>query len=130
MIAETCPYLPSLVPRFRSHPGRQYVTGVRDLLDKPRVIVTRKGGVGKSTVALAMGLAAAPEGRRTIVCEVSSQEHTSHVFNRAEVSLQEVEMADNLWASPIDPDEALWESLLLPLKVRAMPHLRCRSRIF
>src|SRR4051812_29161500 len=130
MIAETCPYLPSLVPRFRSHPGRQYVTGVRDLLDKRLVIVTGKGGVGKSTVALAMGLAAAAEGRRTIVCEVSSQEHTSHVFNRAEVGFHEVEMADNLWAISIDPDEAMREYLLLQLKVRAMRDLLVRSRIF
>ena len=34
-----------------------------ELLDKRLVIVTGKGGVGKSTVALAMGLAAAAEGR-------------------------------------------------------------------
>jgi anion-transporting ArsA/GET3 family ATPase len=71
------------------------------------VIVTGKGGVGKSTVALAMGLSAAAEGRRTIVCEVSSQEHTSHVFNRAEVGFHEVEMAENLWAISIDPDQAM-----------------------
>jgi anion-transporting ArsA/GET3 family ATPase len=101
-----------------------------DLLDKRLVIVTGKGGVGKSTVALAMGLAAAAEGRRTIVCEVSSQEHTSQVFNRAEVGFHEVEMADNLWAISIDPDEAMREYLLLQLRVRAMRDLLYRSRIF
>jgi len=103
---------------------------VPDLLDKRLVIVTGKGGVGKSTVALAMGLAAAAEGRRTIVCEVSSQEHTSHVFNRAEVGFHEVEMAENLWAISIDPDEAMREYILLQLKVRAMRDLLFRSRIF
>jgi anion-transporting ArsA/GET3 family ATPase len=102
-----------------------------DLLDKRLVIVTGKGGVGKSTVALAMGLAAAAEGRRTIVCEVSSQEHTSQVFNRAEVGFHEVEMAENLWAISIDPDEAMREYLLLQLRVRAMRDLLLyRSRIF
>ena len=101
-----------------------------DLLDKRLVIVTGKGGVGKSTVALAMGLAAAAEGRRTIVCEVSSQEHTSHVFNRAEVGFHEVEMAENLWAISIDPDEAMREYLLLQLKVRAMRDLLFRVAIF
>src|SRR3954466_7712655 len=130
MIAETCPYLPSLGPWFRSHPGRQYVTGVRDLLDKRLVIVTGKGGVGKSTVALALGMSAASEGRRTIVCEVSSQEHTSRVFHRAEVGFHEVEMAENLWAISIDPDEAMREYVLLQLKVRAMRDLLFRSRIF
>src|SRR4051794_23037522 len=101
-----------------------------ELLDKRLVIVTGKGGVGKSTVALAMGLAAAAEGRRTIICEVSSQEHTSHVFNRAEVGFHEVEMAENLWSISIDPDEAMREYILLQLKVRAMRDLLFRSRIF
>jgi anion-transporting ArsA/GET3 family ATPase len=103
---------------------------VPELLDKRLVIVTGKGGVGKSTVALALGLAAARDGRRTIVCEVSSQEHTSHVFHRAEVGFHEVEMAENLWAISIDPDQAMREYVLLQLKVRAMRDLLFRSRIF
>ena len=107
-----------------------YASAVPDLLDKRLVIVTGKGGVGKSTVALALGLAAAAEGRRTIVCEVSSQEHTSHVFHRAEVGFHEVEMAENLWAISIDPDEAMREYVLLQLKVRAMRDLLFRSQIF
>src|SRR5215218_421029 len=77
-----------------------------------------------------MGLAAAAQGRRTIVCEVSSQEHTSQVFNRAQVGFHEVEMAENLWAISIDPDQAMREYLLLQLKVRAMRDLLFRSRIF
>src|SRR5213592_2422863 len=107
-----------------------YVPAVSELLDKRLVIVTGKGGVGKSTVALAMGLAAAAEGRRTIVCEVSSQEHTSHVFHRARVGFHEVEMAENLWAISIDPDESMREYVLLQLRVRAMRDLLFRSRIF
>jgi anion-transporting ArsA/GET3 family ATPase len=103
---------------------------VPELLDKRLVFVTGKGGVGKSTVALAMGVAAAQAGRRTIVCEVSSQEHTSQVFNRAEVGFHEVEMAENLWAISIDPDEAMREYLLIQLKVRAMRDLLYRSKIF
>ncbi|HEX8206576.1 MAG TPA: ArsA-related P-loop ATPase, partial [Solirubrobacteraceae bacterium] len=34
------------------------------------VFVTGKGGVGKTTVAAAIALAAAAEGRRTLVAEV------------------------------------------------------------
>ena len=47
---------------------------VPDLLDKRLVFVTGKGGVGKSTVSIALGLAAASQGKRTIVCEIASQE--------------------------------------------------------
>jgi anion-transporting ArsA/GET3 family ATPase len=94
------------------------------------VIVTGKGGVGKSTVALALALAAARRGKRTILCEVSAQEHLSRVFHRAEVGFHEVEMADNLWAISIDPDESLREYVLLQLKVKAMRDLLFKSRIF
>jgi anion-transporting ArsA/GET3 family ATPase len=103
---------------------------VPDLLDKRLVFVTGKGGVGKSTLAISLGLAGAARGKRTIVCEVASQENASRVFKKGEVGFHEVEVADNLWAISIDPDESLREYLLLQLKVRAMRDLLVRSRIF
>ncbi|MGH2953045.1 MAG: ArsA family ATPase [Solirubrobacterales bacterium] len=106
------------------------IAAVPDLLEKRLVVVTGKGGVGKSTVAVALALAAAREGKRTILCEVSSQERLSQVFHRAEVGFHEVEMRDNLWAISIDPDESMREYVLLQLKVRAMRDLLFRSRIF
>jgi anion-transporting ArsA/GET3 family ATPase len=101
-----------------------------DLLDKRLLFVTGKGGVGKSTVALALGLTAAERGKRTIVCEVAGQEHASKVFRRAEIGFHEVEISDNLWAISIDPDDSMREYLLLQLRVRAMGDLLTRSRIF
>jgi anion-transporting ArsA/GET3 family ATPase len=101
-----------------------------DLLDKRLVFVTGKGGVGKSSVALALGLAAAERGKRTIVCEVGAQEHASRVFRRAEIGFHEVEIADDLWTISIDPDDSMREYLLLQLRVRAMGDLLTRSRIF
>ncbi|HEY6672309.1 MAG TPA: ArsA-related P-loop ATPase [Solirubrobacterales bacterium] len=92
--------------------------------------MTGKGGVGKSTISIALGLAAAARGKRTIVCEVGGQETASRVFRRAEVGFHEVEVADNLWAISIDPDHSLREYLLLQLKVRTMRDLLVRSRIF
>jgi anion-transporting ArsA/GET3 family ATPase len=101
-----------------------------ELIDKRLAFVTGKGGVGRSTVALALGLAAAARGKRTIVCEVGAQEHASRVFRRAEIGFHEVELADDLWAISIDPDDSMREYLLLQLKVRAMGDLLTRSRIF
>jgi anion-transporting ArsA/GET3 family ATPase len=93
------------------------------------VVVTGKGGVGKSTVALALGMKAAERGRRTIVCEVASQERISHAFHR-EVGFAETELGPNLFAISIDPDEAMREYVLLSLKVRAMRDLLFRSKLF
>ncbi len=100
------------------------------LLSKRLVIVTGKGGVGKSTVALALGLAAAASGKRTILCEVSAQERLSRVFHHAEIGFHETEMDENLWAISIDPDEAMREYVLLALRVRPMRDLLFRSRMF
>jgi anion-transporting ArsA/GET3 family ATPase len=101
-----------------------------ELLDKRLVFVTGKGGVGKSTLSIALGLAAASRGKRTIVCEVGGQETASRVFRRAEIGFHEVAVADNLWAISIDPDQSLREYLLLQLKVRAMRDMLVRSRVF
>ncbi|HET7122024.1 MAG TPA: ArsA family ATPase [Solirubrobacterales bacterium] len=103
---------------------------IPELLDKRLVIVTGKGGVGKTTVAVALGLRAASEGKRTIVCEVSSQENASRMFEHAQVGFHEVEMEENLWSISIDPDESMREYVLLQLKVRAMRDMLFRSRIF
>src|ERR671931_1062641 len=77
-----------------------------------------------------MGLAAAARGKRTIVCEVAGQETASRVFRRAEIGFHEVEVADNLFAISVDPDQSLREYLLLQLKVRAMRDMLVRSRVF
>jgi anion-transporting ArsA/GET3 family ATPase len=82
------------------------------LLDRTMLYVTGKGGVGKTTVAAALGLAAAERGRRTIVCEVAEQDRVSRAFAREGVRPeQEVQLADNLWAITIDPTAALREWL-------------------
>ena len=103
---------------------------MQDLLSKRLVIVTGKGGVGKSTVALALGAAAAAAGKRTIVCEVSAQETLSRAFHHGKVGFHEAEMAPNLWAISIDPDESMREYVLLQLKVKPMRDLLFRSKIF
>lgn len=118
--------LPLFLPCFeiaRNHP-------LTDFLDKRVVFVTGKGGVGKTTVAVALGLRAAAEGKRTIVCEVAAQENASRIFEHAEIGFHEVEVAENLWSISIDPDESMREYVLLQLKVRAMRDMLFRSRIF
>lgn len=101
-----------------------------ELLDKRLVIVTGKGGVGKTTVSVALGMRAAAEGKRTIVCEVAAQENASRLFEHTTVGFHEVELEENLWAISIDPDESMREYVLLQLKVRAMRDMLFRSRIF
>jgi anion-transporting ArsA/GET3 family ATPase len=82
------------------------------LREKALLYVTGKGGVGKTTVAAALGLAAAALGRRTIVCEVAEQDRVSRAFARHGVRPEEeVRLAEDLWAITVDPQAALEEWL-------------------
>jgi anion-transporting ArsA/GET3 family ATPase len=107
------------------------------LLERKLIVVTGKGGVGKSTVASALGLAAAQRGLRTIVVELGAQHHLPDLFaademgpngtNRARRADgnehsrrghrpdrhdgKEIELQEGLWTMSIDPDRALGEWL-------------------
>jgi anion-transporting ArsA/GET3 family ATPase len=100
------------------------------LFDKRLVFVTGKGGVGKTTVAAALGLAAARSGKRTIICEVARQERVSRAFHREGVGPRETELADDLYAISIDPQQSLEEYLEDQLGSKRLAHLMFRNRIF
>ena len=103
---------------------------MRDLFDKRLVIVTGKGGVGKSTVALTLGLAAAARGKRTIVCEVSQQERMSRLFEHQGVGYHEREIVPDLYGFSVDPQRSLEEYLQLQIKIKPLYDLMFRNRIF
>jgi anion-transporting ArsA/GET3 family ATPase len=100
------------------------------LLDKRLVFVTGKGGVGKSTVAAALGIAAARRGRRTIVAEVAYQDRVARAFGGADSHFKEVRLEDGLFTISIDPHHALEEYLRLQLRVRPLADLLFSSRMF
>ena len=101
------------------------------LQDRRLVYVTGKGGVGKTTVAAALGLAAAEAGRRTIVCEVAEQDRVSRAFRREGVTAEtEVQLAENLWAITIDPSKAMQEWLAKQLGGGAPLRMMTRSHAF
>jgi anion-transporting ArsA/GET3 family ATPase len=82
------------------------------LFERDLIYVTGKGGVGKTTVAASLGLAAAARGHRTIVCEVAEQRHMSRAFAHAGVGRdREARLADDLYAITVDPQHALEEWL-------------------
>jgi anion-transporting ArsA/GET3 family ATPase len=81
------------------------------LLDKRLIVVTGKGGVGRTTVSAALGLAAARAGKRTMIAEVAQQERLSRVFRREGLGYSEAQLAPNLFAMSVDPQRALDEYL-------------------
>jgi anion-transporting ArsA/GET3 family ATPase len=81
-------------------------------LERELLVVTGKGGVGKTTVATAIGLLANERGLRTIVVEVGEQARLPALFGTpASEAGVEVELQPGLSSLTIDPDRALLEWL-------------------
>src|SRR5271154_1311813 len=82
------------------------------LLDRKLLVLTGKGGVGKTTVATALGLLAAERGLRTIIVELGEQRRLPELFGvvPAQAGAQ-TELRQNLWSISLDPDRALLEWL-------------------
>jgi len=88
------------------------------ILDHRLVVVTGKGGVGKSTVAAALGLVAAGRGARTVVVEVARRADVASIVRSGG--------ADHL---SIDPEDAMEEYLLDQLP-RTVAGMLASSRMF
>jgi anion-transporting ArsA/GET3 family ATPase len=103
-----------------------------DLLAHPLLVVTGKGGVGKSTVSAALAVAAARRGLRTIVVEVSAREDLARALGTSNVAgaYTERTASDRLHHISIDPQSAMEEYLRRQLPVGALGGILARSRIF
>ncbi len=100
------------------------------MLDRRLVYVTGKGGVGRTTVAAALGLAAARSGRRTVICEVAEQERITQIFGHEPAGFTETEVTERLHTLSIDPEAARDEWVRYQLRSAALVGLLTQSRIF
>ena len=115
--------------RLGSRLGSRSVDG---LFAHSLIVVTGKGGVGKSTVAAALGLAADRRGLRTIVVEVAAREDLSRALGGSDAAGAYAEQAvsDRLHHISIDPQRAMEEYLRQQLPLGPLAALLARSPIF
>jgi anion-transporting ArsA/GET3 family ATPase len=98
------------------------MAGTASVLERKLLVVTGKGGVGKTTIAAALALAAAERGLRTIVVELGEQRRLPSLLAGTRMRTNgrppkdsdvgaETSLEENLWSVTIDPDRALLEWL-------------------
>jgi anion-transporting ArsA/GET3 family ATPase len=99
------------------------------LLDHRLVIVTGKGGVGKSSVAAALALLAARGGRRALVCEVNAQERVAPLLGAPAAGSQVREALPRLSTVNVTPEHAMREYGLMVLKFRTIYEAVFENRV-
>jgi len=86
------------------------------LLDRRLLVVSGKGGTGKSTLSAALAFAAARRGKKTLVCEVTARERVSELLGRPPSGTNITELLPNLFSVHVRPREALREYALMIIK--------------
>jgi anion-transporting ArsA/GET3 family ATPase len=97
---------------------------VEEFLRPKILIVSGKGGVGKTTVSAALALVAARQGRRVCVAEVDHKGTLARLLGGDAPGYEPVELTSGVWGMGIVPEDALREYL------EVQYHIKHLSRAF
>jgi len=100
------------------------------VLDKRLVIVSGKGGVGKSAVATGLSLLAQRRGLRVLIIEMESGGGLPAHFGTGPLKFEPIEVRPGLHAMQMVRAEALLEYLQLQLKLPGMGRFGAVARAF
>jgi len=91
------------------------------LLDLRFVILSGKGGVGRTTVAAALARAAAARGKRVLIAQTDAVERLGHMLGHpTPVPAHVTPLVAGIWAVNMTPRESLHEYALMVLRYEAV----------
>jgi anion-transporting ArsA/GET3 family ATPase len=88
----------------------------KTLFTRRMLIVTGKGGVGKTTVAASIAVAARERGMRVLLIEVGVTDHLEQIFRKWIPIYDVTQVEDDLYALRLDPYLALQDYIGINLK--------------
>src|SRR5689334_15412944 len=88
--------------------------------DRRFIIVTGKGGVGKTTVSAALATHLAGRGKRVLVAMCNAKERLSAMLGSDLIGPDVISAAPNVWAVNMDPERAVEDYGAMTLKSKTL----------
>lgn len=101
---------------------------MKNLLDRTILLVTGKGGVGKSTVAATLARRAAGDGKRVLLVELESVSRAAPLFGLQSAPQEATLVGDNIWLQSLDAMDSLRFFALQQLRLEAVVRLALRNK--
>jgi len=101
-----------------------------DLLQKRLLIVSGKGGVGKTVISSALGLIAASRGQKVLLIKMDDQGRTAELFESGPVSDQISPLREGISALNLDPITVVTDYFTKQLKIKRLVGHIIGSRLF
>ncbi len=99
------------------------------MLDRRILVVTGKGGVGKTTVSVALALRAAAAGLKVMVCETSGADQVPQIFSVIPRPYEVQSLAPRLSSLSITSEAAIEDYIVQQLRFRRIYQMVFRNRI-
>lgn len=103
---------------------------LEDLLSKRLILLSGKGGVGKSVVGGALALAAVERGKRVLLVEIDAPLEASRRLGAPAVGGQPIEIRPGLFAVNLSPMGAMDEYVRAVVKIQALARRILESPIY
>lgn len=88
------------------------------ILDRRLLIISGKGGVGKTTIAAVLGILASRHGKKVLIAEVEGKGALSSLFRTGPLTHAPSELRPGLFATNISPEKALEEYFEVQFKMK------------
>lgn len=99
------------------------------LLSRKLIIVTGKGGVGKTVVSAALALLASRQGKETLLIEMVASPKLGQLLGTRDPDYQPFEVQPHLHVCNLTPEDCLEEIAVMRLKFRSLYRLVFKNRM-
>jgi anion-transporting ArsA/GET3 family ATPase len=106
------------------------MSSLLSLLDKELLIVSGKGGVGKTVVSSALALIASGQGKNVLLVKMDDQGRTAQLFKSGPVTDRVTALRENVSAINLDPTTIVADYFQRQLKIKRLVKHIVSSKLF